>query len=338
MIPVIAIKPILQFFDAIDECCTEGLMNKRPHNETTITQILCSLLEQEEQKQFNLKYSFEDLRQALLDSAVSLKVGIENHEYNSSLENRVTQSDLGLIINYINEYEDEAWTESWLFQAKRLIPTHQNPLTYLAESEFESITKDQTTKMQSLEKLVKVDFIRFMEYCPRAYKLEKTVRNKLLYYKDRAFRGSDFQNALGLEIHNSLVTADQTLTPGIFISCVEDYKRKFYIDLYKGFWKNSYPFSWFILQRLYWRFNRFSFLNEDEKPLESNRITINPSNLYPELNINDNDIEPAALAHAIVRCDQEAINYVLRGIGGNEGTFQIFPARTMTIEIRIGGD
>ncbi len=129
MIPILAIKPLLKYFDAIDGYCTQGLMHKRPHIETTITQILCSSLDQEEQRQANLNYSFENLRNDLSKLAGKLTVKIGTHEYNSAVENKVTQSDLGLIINYINYYEPNlCWTESWLFQAKSLKPS--NNMTY----------------------------------------------------------------------------------------------------------------------------------------------------------------------------------------------------------------
>lgn len=339
MIPVAAIKPLLQYFDSIDRHCTAGLMNKRPHTETTITQNLCTLLDQEEQQQAALIYSFENLSKDLLEVAGGIQVQIRTHEYNSSVENRVTQSDLGLILNYVSYYEPSlCWTESWLFQAKSLKPSSNNPVEYLAKSRFDSVSTEQIQRIKRLKNVVKADFIRFMEYCPRAHLLAKLVQNQLAYYRNLALASNIFDYALGLELYDCLAKANQNLEPGIFISGVEENSQtKTYLDLHKGFWQKSYPFSWFILLRLslyqghrHYRSSQYGYENLN------NRTHVNPSNLVPALDASD--LNPAALAHAITRCDRDAANYVLREIGDDEGNFTIYPARTITIDIRVGGD
>lgn len=339
MIPVPAIKPLLKYFDAIDRHSTAGLLNKRPHIETTITQNLCALLDQEEQQQAALTYSFENLCKDLLQVAGRLRVEIGTYEYNSAVENRVTQSDLGLIINYINYYEPNlCWTESWLFQAKSLKPSNTNPLTYLAESQFDNTSAVQIDKIKQLKSIVKADFIRFIEYCPRAHLLSSWVRDKLISYRNLALADNLFDYALGLELHDCLLRADQNIEPGIFISEVEERtKVKSYLDLYKSFCRRSHPFAWFLLLRLSLsevsRYHQGSLYGNEDL---SNRIKINPSNPIPALNTSN--INPAALAHAISRCDRQATDYVLRELGDNEGNFTIYPARTIAIDIRLGGD
>ena len=339
MIPIAAIRPLLKFFDAIDRHCTAGLRNKRPHVETTITQNLCSLLDRKEQQQAALTYSFKDLRKDLLDLPGGLKIEIGTHEYNSAVENRVTQSDLGLIINYINYYEpSRCWTESWLFQAKSLKPSKNNPVTYLAESKFDSISKEQICRIKQLKNIVKADFIRFMEYCPRAYLLSDQVRDKLSYYRNRTLTNNIFDYALGLELYHCLAKAKRNLEPGVFISHVEEStKTKSYLDLYKGFWQTSYPFSWFILLRLSlsqdWHHIRPTCEAEN---LSNNRISIQPSTPIPKLDVNN--VNPAALAHAIARCEPEATDYILKELGENKSNFTIYPSRTIEIDIRVGGD
>lgn len=339
MIPIAAIKPLLKYFDAIDRHCTAGLMYKRPHLETTITQNLCSLLDQEEQQQAALNYSFTNLQKELSEVAGGLRVEIGTHEYNSKVESRVTQSDLGLIINYINYYEENlCWTESWLLQAKSLKPVHNNPVTYTTESEFDSISKVQIAKIQRLKNIVNVDFIRFIDYCPRAHLLDRWVRDKLICYRNLVLSDDRFDYALGLELRDCLVRADQNLEPGMFISYIEPgINTKSYLDIYKSFWRKSYPFSWFILLRLtlseIFKYHHLSVYGNTNR---DNRVRINPYNPIPAL--NSSSMNSAALAHAIVRCDQEATNYLLRELGEDEGNFTIYPARSITIDIRVGAD
>lgn len=237
MIPVAAIKPLLKYFDEIDRHCTAGLMNKRPHLETTITQIFCSLLDQEEQKQAALNYYFTDLQKDLSKLAGGLRIDIGTHEYNATVENQLTQSDLGLIINYINYYEPElSWTESWLFQAKSLKPSHVDPINYTAKSKFDNISIEQIERIKKLQRIVKTDFIRFMEYCPRASLLNKRVRDELIYYRNSNMSNNRFDYALGLELYHCLMTSSKNLEPGIFISYIEEDTRiKSYLDIYKNF-------------------------------------------------------------------------------------------------------
>ncbi|MEA5513353.1 hypothetical protein [Nodularia sp. UHCC 0506] len=46
----------------------------------------------------------------------------------------------------------------------------------------------------------------------------------------------------------------------------------------------------------------------------------------------------AAIAHAIVRCDEEATSYLLKELGGNELNFTIYPPRRIVIDIKVGED
>ncbi|MEH1853673.1 MAG: hypothetical protein V7L11_18820 [Nostoc sp.] len=337
MIPISAIKPLLKYFDAIDRHCTAGLMYKRPHNETTITQNLCSLLDEEEQQRAALNYSFTNLQKDLSNVAGGLRVEISTHEYNSAVENRVTQSDLGLIINYINYYEPSlCWTESWLFQAKSLKPKILTPVTYTDESKFDSISSVQIERIKWLKNIVKVDFIRFMDYCPRAHLLDTLVRDKLICYRNLVLSNDIFDYALGLELRDCLVRADQNLEPGMFISYIEqEIKTKSYLDIYKNFWRKSYPFSWFILLRLTLpNFSGCHQLSLHGNTNQDNRLSINPYHPIPEF--NSSSINSATLAYAIVCCNEEATNHFLRELGEYEGNFTIYPARRIVINISVG--
>ncbi|MGM3306344.1 hypothetical protein ACSQ6I_10235 [Anabaena sp. WFMT] len=312
-------------------------MHKKPHTETTITQNLCSLLDQEEQSNAALHYSFLDLQKDLSEYAGGLKVSfsLETHEYNSAVENRITQSDMGIIINYLNYYEpDISWSESWLFQAKSLKPSKYNPLEYTESSTFDSISQKQLLRIKNLVKIINIDFIKFMEYCPRLNLLKnKWERNKLISYRDLNLAENIFDYALGIELHDCILKADPSLEPGIFISSIyETSKTKSYLDVYKKFWTKSHPFSWFILSRL-----TIPRIQKDyHQYLVENRVRITPENPIPQF--GSGKLEPAIFAHSIVRCDREATNYLLREIDKPTGDFQLYPARTLSIDISVGGD
>jgi hypothetical protein len=335
MIPIAAIKPLLRYFDAIDRHSTTGLLYKTPFKETTITQILCSLLDQEEQLQAALNYSFKNLQDDLEDLIGGLRIEIKTNEYNSRIENKVTQSDLGLIINYINHYDESlCWTESWLFQAKTLKPSHRNPVTYSTDSKFDT-SREQIKRIEYLKETVEADFIRFMEYCPRAHLLNRQIKDELFIYKSLALSGYDFSSALELELHDCLAKQDQNLDPGIFISRIEN-TSKSYKDLYRNFWTQSHPFSWFILLRLSLDENYIYETSPGEIQHLSNRINLDSFDPIP--NLNSCERKSAALAYAIVSCNFRETNHILEQIGKGsiEGNFTIYPARTMTINIGVG--
>ena len=139
-----------------------------------------------------------------------------------------------------------------------------------------------------------------------------------------------------------MLRANQNLEPGIFVSkipnVVENNVTKSYLDLYKNFGKKSHPFSWFILDRLTcdqhngYGINEYSFPGS---PL-TNRIKITPSNPVPKLDLSD--LNNPAFAHAIVSCNREAINTLLRELGDDEGNFTIHPARKIEMNFSFGED
>jgi hypothetical protein len=343
MIPIAAIKPLLRYFDAIDRYSTAGLLFKTPFKETTITQILCSLLDQEEQLQAALRYSFKNLQDDLKNLIGGLRIEIKTNEYNSAIENKVTQSDLGLIINYINHYDESlCWTESWLFQAKTLKPSHRIPLTYSTDSKID-ISEEQIKRIKYLEETVDADFIRFMEYCPRAHLLNRQIQDELFHYKNHALSGYNFNSALELELHDCLARQDQNLEPGIFISCLDsidiENPIKSYKDLYKYFLEESHPFSWFILLRLsLHKKNTYDTPNTPLYQMQTLRNRINLHSFDPIPKLDSCERQSADLAYAIVSCNFEKANYILEQINerGIEGNFTIYPARTMTISIGVG--
>lgn len=345
MIPVATIKPLLRYFDSIDKLATAGLMFKKPHIETTITQNLCSMLDEQEEQIYNLDYSLSELRKDLLAFSTNIQISLKTHEYTARVENKLHQSDLGLIIKYINYYEpDSSWAESWLFQAKSLKPTIPSSLTYTCNSKFDNIEIKQINKINDINDKIGADLIKFIEYCPRAYLLNLQERSRLIYQRDIAFHQHQyfFNKTLDHELYNCLFAADKNLEPGIFISSItKNTKTKTYLDLYKKFGGETHPFSWFIVSRLLC----FYFLKDSIKAefwdwnrQKINRVSLDSRTQEPKF-LNDNNYlnksihQSNELAYLIVQCKKESVDILLNQ---KYEKLTLYPSRTLTLCFSIG--
>ena len=253
MIPITYIGPLLRHFDAIDRVATAGLTNISPDTEPTITQNLCKVLDMHEQHQTVLDYPLSSLLRDLASTngITNAKLEFKTYYYNSAVENRVTQSDIGLIINYRDFIVREAsWSESWLLQAKSLKPISKSPPVYTEHSAFDALSTNQLERIEELQKIANIDFVRIMNYCPRLATVQSGVRAKLLHFRNMKISGDIFDYALGLELRQRLLNSCPTLEPGIFISTVDPAVTRFN-ELYQSFFLTAFPFSLFILRRLF---------------------------------------------------------------------------------------
>ena len=239
-VPLTYIRPLLRHFDAIDRATTAGLLNKRPYLETTTTQLLCAMLDAKEQGP--LEYTLGDLQRDLsaIGGSLTARFTVMTHEYNAAVENRVSQSDVGLIINYRDFITPSgSWTESWLLQAKSVKPVSISPrVRYTELSAFDALSADQLERMRTLVRMIGVDFVRLMHYCPRLRLLSPDVRSILIHLRDGALNSHIFDFALGLELRDRLLVSDPNLEPGIFVSSFGDPARSL-ADIYRGFFGSS---------------------------------------------------------------------------------------------------
>jgi len=117
MISPRAFRLLIRYLDAVDQNVCQGLLRIRPWTETALTSLLVDLLDERTTHEYSLAYSFADLlRELSAESnlfAVSLRV--ETLEYPPELENRVTQSDVGLILSYRDSFRpSENWEAPFL--------------------------------------------------------------------------------------------------------------------------------------------------------------------------------------------------------------------------------
>jgi hypothetical protein len=126
VLPAYTLRTFLRYFDSVDTAASAGLLVVRPHSEVTLTSTLCDLMDEVDQRRLVMTHYIDWLRERLaqLVPVTDVEFRIDTYEYPTRLENWVTQSDLGLVV----EFEDHLargrdWSAAALLQAKRLMPT-----------------------------------------------------------------------------------------------------------------------------------------------------------------------------------------------------------------------
>lgn len=300
------------------------LLRKRPWTETSLTSLLCDLLDEDDQADEQVEYSIDQLNKDLEaeDGLVSLSFKIETHEYQPQVERWVTQSDLGLILRYDDMLmPNNSWSRAWLLQAKRLTPSNRRPLVYSESSGFGGINRDQHGRMQKLRDVVGEDFLRYLLYCPRAGSLENTVRLKLQHLRNTALVTDIFDYSLGLQLREDLLSDDPTVDAGLFVALLDDCPYSLG-DIYRSMFRKCSPFSWFILGHFAGGVSgSISHVHHDRTlPFPGSGGT-------------------SDLARGIVSGDTDAVQKVVQHLNDSQSKeYKFLPPHTLTIRVGVGSN
>lgn len=251
MISPRALRIILRHFDAIDETLSKRLTRKRPWSEEALTGLLCDLLDNETQVEESVSYTLEQVHDDLAksDEPLSIRLKIDTHQYPKHVEHWVTQSDLGLIVKYQNQFDTSlSRSSAWLLQAKRVFPSGPDN-QYSCDSKFKSSDADQHQRMKALRDWAQADFIRYLLYCPRPKNLDAPVREALNQLRTNALGADIFDYTLGLELRDDLLSANPTVAAGVFVGSIDSAPDTLG-KTHSGLFRTTTPFSWFIVQHM----------------------------------------------------------------------------------------
>lgn len=270
MISPRALKIILRHFDAIDETLSKRLTRKRPWSEEALTGLLCDLLDNETQLEENVSYTLQQVHDDLAksDEPLSIRLKIDTHQYPKHIEHWVTQSDLGLIVKYQNQFDTSlSRSMAWLLQAKRVFPSGPDN-EYSCDSKFKSSDADQHQRMKALQDWAQTDFIRYLLYCPRPKSLDAPIREALNQLRTNALGADIFDYTLGLELRDDLLSASPTVAAGVFVGSIDNAPDTLG-ETHSGLFRTTTPFSWFIVQHMASGRNSHERRFRDLKQLES---------------------------------------------------------------------
>jgi hypothetical protein len=321
MLSLRAINSVLRHFDSIDRAVAKRLIRKRPWPETALTALLCDLLDDETSDDEQISYSRADMMRdmAAFDEPLGFSLRIDTHQYSSHLERYVTQADIGLIIEYQNQFSpDKSFRRPWLLQAKRAFPSRRTASQYDHTSAFESADAAQLERMRLLEQWAHCPFVRFLYYCPRPADLSSETRERLSYLRNEALSTNIFDYALGLQLRDDLLSSSSTVAAGLFVGAL-DSPAKNIGEVHSRIFSASTPFSWFIVEHFSERSKGSRHLRPDDRPSS----TTTP---------NHDELEQLVRGDALV-LERGALSEVL-----SDHSLRVLPAHTVTISITHGID
>lgn len=325
MISPRAIHLLIRHFDSIDEVVAKRMTRKRPWSEPALTSFLCDLLDEQTQHEENLHYPLAQLNQDLydLDGILNVTFAVQTHEYDSNIERWVTQADIGLVINFIdNMLPENSRRASWLLQAKRLYPDQRNPVTYSEASRFRGFDSDQHERIEKLVELVGVPFVRYLLYCPRPSYLDPVVERKLSHLRNLKLTGAIFDYTLGLELHEALSQRNSSIAAGIFVAQSDDVPHTLG-DVHGSIFQLCSPFSWFLVSQITPNALHFQQYSRSS----SSRI----GGSSPE----------EEWAYGIVTGEGDAVERLVEQLEGEDdtpNTFAFLPAHSITVDVVVGHD
>lgn len=230
---------------------TKRLTRKRPWSEEALTGQLCDLLDGETQVEENIAYTLRQVHDDLAksDEPLSINLKIDTHQYPKHLEHWVTQSDLGFIVDYQNQFDPNmSQSSAWLLQAKRVFPSGREN-AYTRNSKFKSTDPEQHKRMKFLRDWAGSDFIQYLLYCPRPKSLEAPVREALNQLRTNALAADIFDFTLGLQLRDDLLSDNPTVAAGMYVSSIDRVPNTLG-EVHGGLFKTTIPFSWFIIQHM----------------------------------------------------------------------------------------
>lgn len=316
MLPPRTFRPLLRYFDAIDALVSERLLRKRPWSEIALTSLLCDLMDEDTEGEYDRKRDLDWLRKKLASAAglVDVEFAIETHEYPPGYERWVTQSDLGLVLRFQDHLLPERdWEKAFLLQAKRVYADRAG--TYRLGSKYGGFDREQHERAEAINGQLGYDLVRYLLYCPRPERLPKGLAEALRHLRDVNVQDRLFDGMAGLEMHDNLVRNGETLEPGIVVARpagVPDTLR----DTYGGLFSHSLPWAWFLTLWL--------TAHDAPSPLDWHD---------PEECL---DLELEELMVAIVTGDQTAVSELAGVVEGlDDRAIPILPPHTITVTLSV---
>ena len=208
MISPLETRLLLEYFDKIDATAVSVMAIKKPYGEEAITQRLATLMDMSDCESIGFVGNYEQLTHGLREAGTPFEVthSVVTHQYSKHLEGAAHQSDLGIIVNYLDPAGD-SWTTCIGLQAKALKPKKGTFAEYLPGSSFSSFDAAQHHRISQVNTTVGDPFVNYLLYCPRLEDVDEGSRSALVGLRNRATGEFIFDFTLGLELRDELLKA-----------------------------------------------------------------------------------------------------------------------------------
>jgi hypothetical protein len=252
MIGIQHISHLVAYFDGVDTALSRTFLRPVPPDEPALTSQLCALMDAETQRrEESLRFNIDRLNEAIASCGDDLKFDfrIDTHQHTTKMENLVSQSDLGLVVEYRNfilPEENRIW--SYLLQAKRLHPT--SPTAGFDEkSIFKSVDHQQHERLLKLSESFGSQFFKYMLYCPPTPHFSSTTITKIRALHTRNLTRPIYDYSGGLALFDYTKSVSGRVDSGIWLTPIEKVPARV-LDLHNGAFKDVWSLSWFFLRHL----------------------------------------------------------------------------------------
>lgn len=315
---------LITYFDGIDAALSGRLLRVVPPDEPALTNELCALMDADTQRREKLlEFNIDRLNAALAACGddVQFDLRIDTHPHNPRMEAFVSQSDLGLIIEYQNHVlPDENWFRAYLLQAKRLHRTGGSG-EYDDRSFFRSVDHRQHDRLEELAKRFGEEFFGYILYCPPVPHLTAHTATKVRALHTRNLSRPIYDYVGGLSLFDYLKKNAGRIDAGIWLTPITTMPSRI-LDVHADAFQGASPFSWFFLEHL------------TNPPARARR---DRGRLRPHREPED---EREKLIRDVVSGDSGAIDEFLRVADGEKARdlpqIAILPKSTITITVSVG--
>jgi len=200
-----------KYFKGIDSLIAKRFLCGFLPNEEHITSVLCELLDERGSQLHLLPYSLLDLNNDLKKNGGLLQadVSISTTDYDKFQERRVTQSDLGIVLDYRDNIEPNcSFINGVLLQSKKLFPAKN--ADYNLSSAYESFDVEQHERLEKLNKLYVEkecgnECIKYLMYNPSLEGIPRHEQQKILHQQMKLDANSIFDFTIGLQRYRELL-------------------------------------------------------------------------------------------------------------------------------------
>jgi hypothetical protein len=174
-------KLLVRYFDGVDDVVTARLTSGFSPHEDHLTSLLCEMLDDNLSALNSLPYPLPKLKEDLAADKRPLRasIQIEAKKYPAHIERRLTSSDLGIIIDYRDNFNTQnSFQKGALFQAKKLYGNRQHQRYSLTDC-FDELDTDQLRRLVNMAEDANLrneplhpdhtngDLFHYLFYCPR---------------------------------------------------------------------------------------------------------------------------------------------------------------------------
>ena len=327
------IPSLIKFFDGADAALSLKLLRPTAPDEPALTNELCALMDERVQREEGLlkEFNIDALNAALTEFGDDTKFDfrIDTHPHNPVFENKISQADLGLVLEYQNEIiPEDSWSSAYLLQAKRL---HRADKTgkYDERASFASVDGRQHDRLRQLAKIFGDRYFHYILYCPPVSRLTPRATTKVRALHSSAlsarFNGHHlhhFENIaefLFFESYRKLGCIDA----GIWLSDTSKKPHRL-MELHCDLPFHVKPFSWFLVE---------SFITPWYRQIRYNQET--------DKGVETKEDDNAMLIRLVASGSKTGIETFLRRVHETEKhdlpKITILPKYTLTVRATVGG-